>query len=142
MNEKLQQAGTIAIPSLTKVYDLPTDFLVEQVHSRLGSIIEGFKDDHDPKVHFISKVSLMYVLDHDSKVLLTTSHVARNRARIRGVLSAITVPTSVSSIINKFGFQEKLFFSLAEELIRTGRLPGVLSGEHLLVTLVNVNFFS
>eukprot|EP00092_Neocalanus_flemingeri_P007696 GFUD01008312.1.p1 GENE.GFUD01008312.1~~GFUD01008312.1.p1 ORF type:complete len:788 (+),score=294.35 GFUD01008312.1:119-2482(+) len=110
INEKLQQAGTIAIPSLTKVYDLPADFLLEQVHARLGSIIEGFKDDHDPKV------------------LLTSSHVARNRAKVRGVLSAITVPTTVSSIVSRFGFHEKLFFSLAEELIRTGRLPGVLTG--------------
>ena len=110
VNDKLQQSGSIAIPSLTKVFDLPADFLLEQVHARLGSIIEGFKDDHDPKV------------------LLTTNYVARNRARIRGVLSAVTVPTSVSSIIARFGFQEKLFFSLTEELIRTGRLPGVLSG--------------
>ena len=110
VNDKLQQSGSIAIPSLTKVFDLPADFLLEQVHARLGSIIEGFKDDHDPKV------------------LLTTNYVARNRARIRGVLSAVTVPTSVSSIIARFGFQEKLFFSLTEELIRTGRLPGVVSG--------------
>ena len=110
INEKLQQAGTISLPSLTKVYDLPADFLIEQVHERLGSIIEGFKDDNDPKV------------------LLTSSHVARNRAKIRGVLSAITVPTSVSSIIAKFDFNEKLFFSLAEELVRTGRLPGAMSG--------------
>ena len=87
INEKLQQTGTIAIPSLTKVYDLPAEFLIEQVHARLGSIIEGFKDETDPKV------------------LLTTSHVARNRARIRGVLSAVTVPTSLGSIINRFGFQ-------------------------------------
>lgn len=110
INEKLQQDGTIAIPSLTKEYDLPSDFLLEQVHMRLGSIIEGFKDDHDPKV------------------LLTPSHVARNRARVRGVLSAVTVPTTVSSIVSRFGFHEKLFFSLAEELIRTARLPGVLTG--------------
>jgi len=110
INEKLQQDGTISIPSLTKEYDLPSEFLLEQVHLRLGSIIEGFKDDHDPKV------------------LLTPSHVARNRARIRGVLSAITVPTTVSSIVSRFGFNEKLFFSLAEELIRTARLPGVLTG--------------
>ena len=110
INEKLQQSGTISLPSLTKVYDLPSDFLIEQIHERLGSIIEGFKDETDPKV------------------LLTTSHVARNRARIRGVLSAVTVPTTVSSIISKFGFQEKLFFTLAEELVRTGRLPGVLTG--------------
>ena len=87
INENLQQTGTIAIPSLTKIYDLPAEFLIEQVHARLGSIIEGFKDETDPKV------------------LLTTSHVARNRARIRGVLSAVTVPTSLGSIINRFGFQ-------------------------------------
>jgi len=110
INEKLQQAGTISIPSLTKEYDLPSEFLLEQVHLRLGSIVEGFKDDHDPKV------------------LLTPSHVARNRARIRGVLSGVTVPTTISSIISKFGFNEKLFFSLAEELIRTARLPGVITG--------------
>lgn len=110
INEQLQQVGTIAIPSLTKEYDLPTDFLVEHIHLRLGSIVEGFKDDNDPKV------------------ILTPSHVARNRARIRGALSGVTVPTSVSSIIAKYGFNEKLFFSLTEEMIRTSRLPGVLSG--------------
>lgn len=110
LNQRLQQAGFISLPSLTKEYDLPTEFLVEQIHCRLGSIIEGFKDEHDPKV------------------IMTTSHVARNRAEIRGVLSAITVPTSVSSIIARFGFQERLFFSLAEELTRTGRAPGVMSG--------------
>lgn len=110
INERLQQMGTIQLPSLTKEFDLPTDFLIEQVHDRLGSIIEGFKDENDPKV------------------LLTPGHVARNRARVRGVLSAVTVPTTVASIVSRFGFQEKLFFSLAEELIRTKRLPGVLTG--------------
>ena len=57
INEKLQQARTLAIPSLTKVYDPPADCLVEQVHERLRSIIEMFKDETDPKV------------------LLTTSHM-------------------------------------------------------------------
>jgi hypothetical protein len=57
------------------------------VTSRLGSIIEGFRDESDPKV------------------ILTPSHVARNRARIRGVLSAVSVPTSVSSILARWGIQ-------------------------------------
>ena len=52
--------------------------------SRLGSIIEGFRDESDPKV------------------ILTPSHVARNRAKIRGVLSAISVPTSVASILARY----------------------------------------
>jgi len=110
VNERLQQQGTISLPSLTKEFDLPTDFLIEQVHARLGSIIEGFKDDTDPKV------------------LLTPGHVARVRAKVRGVLSGVTVPTTTASIISRFGFQEKLFFSLAEELIRTGRLAGQITG--------------
>ena len=89
MNEKRSCSslapGTIAISHSyrhSKFYNLPTDFLTEWVPVRLGSIIEGFNDDHV------------------SKVLLTISHV---------------VPTSVSSIN-----QETLFFSVAEELIRTG----------------------
>ena len=109
VNERLQQLGTISLPSLTKEFDLPTDFLIEQVHARLGSIVEGFRDESDPKV------------------LLTPGHVARVRARVRGVLSAVTVPTTVSSILARFGFEERLFFSVAEELIRTRRLPGLLT---------------
>ena len=48
----------------------------------------------------------------------------RNKAKIRGALSAVTVPTPVSNIINKFGIAEQLFFSLADELIKTNRLSG------------------
>ena len=33
VNERLQQRGTIAVPSLTKEYDLPTEFLLEQVYT-------------------------------------------------------------------------------------------------------------
>ena len=39
---------------------MPTDFLIEQVHARLGSIIEGFRDDSDPKVTFNSFIHLFY----------------------------------------------------------------------------------
>ena len=83
VNERLQQQGTISLPSLTKEFDLPTEFLIEQVHARLGSIIEGFKDETDPKI------------------LLTPGHVARVRAKVRGVLSGVTVPTTVNSIISR-----------------------------------------
>ena len=48
----------------------------------------------------------------------------RNKAKIRGALSAVTVPTPVANIINKFGIAEQLFFSLADELIKTNRLSG------------------
>jgi len=37
--------------------------------------------------------------------------VARQMACIRGVFSAITKPTPVSSLMAQYGFQEKLFYS-------------------------------
>jgi hypothetical protein len=39
VNERLQQKGTIAVPSLTKEYDLPADFLLEQVPPTLGTMV-------------------------------------------------------------------------------------------------------
>jgi len=110
VNERLVSCGLLHLPSLTKELDLPAEFLVEQVHARLGSIIEGFKDPGDPRT------------------LLTPSYMSRSRARVRGILSACTTPTPLHTLVAREGMQEKLFLSLAEELIRTGRLPGQISG--------------
>lgn len=60
--------------------------------ARLGGIIQGHQDKNDQYVFF------------------TEGFLARNKARIRGALSAITIPTSVSSIIAQNKFPEKLFF--------------------------------
>ncbi|TRY62655.1 hypothetical protein TCAL_00869 [Tigriopus californicus] len=110
VNEKLQLEGTMNVSTMAKEYDLPGDFIQEQIATRLGSIIEGFTDEQDPKV------------------ILTPSYVQRNKAKIRGVLSAITVPTPVASIINSYKIQEQIFFSLAEELIQNQRIFGSIVG--------------
>lgn len=60
---------------------------------RLGSIIQGQQDSVD------------------SNVLYTVGFESRHFARVRGVMSAITRPASVASLISKYNFQEKLFFS-------------------------------
>ncbi len=84
VNERLQLDGTISMSVLTKEYDLPSEFLQEEVWARLGKIIEGFRDAHDPRI------------------ILTTSYVQRNRAKVRGALSAATVPTPVADVVNRF----------------------------------------
>ena len=110
INDRLQLEGTTSISILTKEYNLPADFIFEQLTSRLGSIIEGFQDESDPKV------------------IITPGYLSRNRARIRGALNAITVPTSVSAIVSKFGFDGRLFLNLADQLIREGTIKGTISG--------------
>lgn len=69
-------------------------FYQQVIVERLGTIIQGQQDTSDPTVIF------------------TDAFVARNKAHIRGVLSAITRPTQVSLILAQHGFQERLFFSL------------------------------
>ncbi|XP_076035805.1 UFM1 specific ligase 1 [Oratosquilla oratoria] len=110
INEKLQQDGTTTIGDIAKAYDLPGDFVLEAVVDRLGTIIHGQQDDYDPRTIF------------------TNAYVARHRARVRGVLSAVTRPIPVSTIISQHGFQERLFFSVVSKLIANGRLPGNLTG--------------
>lgn len=110
VNDKLQEAGQVTISELCKTYDLPGDFLTESLSLRLGSIIQG-KFDQDNK-----------------GILYTETFVARHKARIRGLFTAITRPTPVISLISQYGFPEHLLYSLLEELVNCGRLKGTVVG--------------
>lgn len=110
VNDKLQAAGLISIAELCKSYDLPGDFLTEELSKRLGKLIRGELDQYNRGIIF------------------TQAFVARHKARIQGLFSAITRPTPVSSMIGTFGFQEHLLYSVLEELVNTGRLKGTVVG--------------
>ncbi|XP_036034297.1 E3 UFM1-protein ligase 1 [Onychomys torridus] len=110
VNDKLQESGQVTISELCKTYDLPGDFLTQALTQRLGRIINGHID-----------------LDNRG-VIFTEAFVARHKARIRGLFSAITRPTAVNSLISKYGFQEQLLYSVLEELVGTGRLRGSVVG--------------
>ncbi|CAK6968203.1 E3 UFM1-protein ligase 1 [Scomber scombrus] len=110
VNDKLQEAGLISIAELCKSYDLPGDFLTEELSKRLGRLIQGEMDQYNRGVIF------------------TPAFVARHKAKIRGLFSAITRPTPVSSMMGAFGFQEHLLYSVLEELVNTGRLKGTVVG--------------
>ncbi|XP_071819369.1 E3 UFM1-protein ligase 1-like isoform X2 [Apostichopus japonicus] len=110
INEQLQENGQVTIPALTQSLDLPADFLSEAIESRIGRLING---EIDP---------------YDRDVIFTQAFVERNTAKVRGVFSAITRPTSVQSILNKYKFPEKLFYSVLEKLVNSGRLNGDIIG--------------
>ncbi|KAB1275317.1 E3 UFM1-protein ligase 1 [Camelus dromedarius] len=110
VNDKLQESGQVTISDLCKTYDLPGNFLTQALTHRLGRIINGHID-----------------LDNRG-VIFTEAFVARHKARIRGLFSAITRPTAVNSLISKYGFQEQLLYSVLEELVNSGRLRGTVVG--------------
>ncbi|XP_019617876.1 PREDICTED: E3 UFM1-protein ligase 1-like [Branchiostoma belcheri] len=110
VNDLLQENGQVTIGQLTKQYDLPSDFLMEAVLERLGTIIQGQSDPYDKGVIF------------------TDTFVKMHRAQIRGIFSAITRPTPVGNIMNKYGFAEKLFYTVLEKLVSDGQLAGSITG--------------
>ncbi|KAE8749858.1 hypothetical protein FOCC_FOCC003327 [Frankliniella occidentalis] len=113
INEKLVQQGEVSISDLTSQYDLPSEFLQQVVQRNLGKIIRAKQDRQDPRVFF------------------TEAYVARNMAAIRGALIATMKPTPVSNLINICGVQERLFFSLIDNLMELKQVPGVFSGKQV-----------
>ncbi|XP_016106178.1 E3 UFM1-protein ligase 1 [Sinocyclocheilus grahami] len=79
VNDKLQQAGQVNIAELCKTYDLPGDFLTEELNSRLGRAIHGQIDQYNRGVIF------------------TQAFLSRHKACICGLFSAITRGMHVQS---------------------------------------------
>lgn len=94
INEKLAVTGKVTIEELTKQYDLPSDFIDQEILSpRLGTIIKGSRDRFK------------------TRTILTDSYVKHYHYKIRGVLSAITRPTSLPSLATRYKFPEDIFNS-------------------------------
>ncbi|KAL4233241.1 E3 UFM1-protein ligase 1 [Mactra antiquata] len=110
VNDNLQEKGHVTIPELTKQYDLPADFLSRNLHSRLGTIIEGHIDSYD------------------KDIIYTDAFITRMKAQIRGALSAVTRPVLVGTFVQLYKFQERIFFNILEELVNTKVLAGSISG--------------
>ncbi|XP_071954728.1 E3 UFM1-protein ligase 1-like [Antedon mediterranea] len=110
INDQLQETGQISIAELATTYDLPGDYLTELVERELGRRIDGQMDAYDRGVVF------------------TAAFVARHSAQICGVFSAVTKPVQVHNVLTEFGFQEKLFYTVLNELIKKGRLRGSFVG--------------
>ncbi|GAB1863281.1 E3 UFM1-protein ligase 1 homolog [Camponotus japonicus] len=111
INDKLVQHGCINVAELTLTYNLPAEFLQSVIEKELGKIIHATQDYQDPKVFY------------------TESFIAKNRAKIRGALSAVTKPTPLSAILGQCGVPERIFFSILDGLQEVKQVPGVVTGK-------------
>ena len=102
INDKLDRHGRIDVAELTLQYDLPAEFLQSTVEKELGKIVQGIQDKQDPRVFY------------------TQGFIARNGAKVRGALSAITKPTPVVAILGQCSVPERIFYR-KESASRTNR---------------------
>lgn len=92
INDKLNQNGFINVADLTLSYDLPAEFLQSLIEKELGKTILGKQDMQD------------------SRIFYNQGYIARNEAKIRGALSAITKPTPISAVLGQCSIPERIFF--------------------------------
>nr|XP_003700994.1 PREDICTED: E3 UFM1-protein ligase 1 homolog [Megachile rotundata] len=111
INDKLMQHGCINVTELTIHYDLPAEFLQSLIEKELGKTIFGKQDTQDIKVFY------------------TESFIARNKAKVRGALSAITKPTPLSAILGQCSVSERIFFSILDSLQEMKQIPGIIAGK-------------
>ncbi|XP_003740408.1 E3 UFM1-protein ligase 1 [Galendromus occidentalis] len=109
VNEKLQQKGELSIAEIIEAYDMPTDSLRSSLLSRMGSIVKGQTDDKE--------------------VIFTEAFVTMHRYRIRGILTAVTRPVQMSTLIKNYALPQRVVFNIVEQLISQKKLLGSLSGQ-------------
>lgn len=115
INEKLIQNGEINVSDLTVNYDLPSDFLLNEIiEKNLGKLIFGKQDANNPRF------------------IYTESYIVRCKSKIRGCLMAITKPTPISAILSQSGIQERIFFSLINEISMQGTMTSrSIAGQYI-----------
>eukprot|EP00936_MAST-01D_sp_MAST-1D-sp1_P000048 g48.t1 len=108
LNEELQQQGQTTIGDVAGRVSLPVDLVKRLLRQGLdrGSI-QG---------------------QLSGSALYTDDFVARQRARMRGAFSALTMPTSISTVSKLHGFEEAMLKDQLAKLIAGGELAGTLKG--------------
>lgn len=114
INDSLAQRGEISVFELASShFDLPTEFLLHNVMEKyLGTIIQARQDQEDSSKFF------------------TPKYIGRCKARLRGALEGLTMPTSVSTFFQNIGAQDAMYHHLMTEIgpngVITSRQKGAL----------------
>lgn len=87
VNTELQETGQITLTAIAARYNFSSDFVVEAMRRRIGSMIDG------------------QLQAGATGVIYTTAFVERHHARLRGALSAVTLPGSVTKLRKAMNFQ-------------------------------------
>ncbi|XP_053675130.1 E3 UFM1-protein ligase 1 homolog [Anopheles nili] len=103
INQSLVQHGEVNVGRLTTQYDLPTEFILNQIILKnLQKIIFAKQDPTNSHIFF------------------TQSYITRNKAKIRGALVAITKPTPISVILNLTDVPARILYMVLNEMSSLG----------------------
>eukprot|EP00468_Gymnochlora_sp_CCMP2014_P007425 CAMPEP_0167758962 /NCGR_PEP_ID=MMETSP0110_2-20121227/10761_1 /TAXON_ID=629695 /ORGANISM="Gymnochlora sp., Strain CCMP2014" /LENGTH=781 /DNA_ID=CAMNT_0007645299 /DNA_START=55 /DNA_END=2400 /DNA_ORIENTATION=+ len=107
INDKLQADGELGIMNLAQEFKLSVAFLVKHITSHLGKTIHG-------------QVEGMH--------LYTGEFVIRLKAKIRGIMNAVTSPVSIENLCKKTNINVTMALREIKELEKSKNLIGTVSG--------------
>lgn len=113
INVKLRNFGQVTIADLSLQYDLPSDYILHNiVEKEIGKTIQAEQDDKDPRI------------------LQTPAYIYRCKAKIRGAITALSIPTPVATILSICNVSEHILHSSINQPWFCGTLtskqPGAL----------------
>ncbi|PXF48566.1 E3 UFM1-protein ligase 1 [Gracilariopsis chorda] len=103
------ESGTDDVGAIATRYSLPVDLIREVIQKHEGTIIQS-------------------KYDAASGVIRSASSVARQEAAARGLLRAVTAPTSLADIASTWELPQTLIHQIATEMLELGHVAGSIEG--------------
>jgi hypothetical protein len=107
VQETISETGHVALSEISGRFNLGLDLVKEVISSAVGGVLNG---------------KLI------GGVLYTKAFIDRHAVSVRGALSALLRPTELDSVVQAGGFDAALFHGSVDELVASGRVPGVVKG--------------
>lgn len=104
------ESGTDDVGSIATRYSLPVDLIRQVIQKHQGTIIHS-------------------KFDPESGVIRSAASVARQEAAARGLLRAVTAPTSLADIASTRELPQTLLHQMATEMLQHGLITGSIEGK-------------
>ncbi|XP_043488271.1 E3 UFM1-protein ligase 1 homolog [Polistes fuscatus] len=114
INDKLWQHHYIKVVDLTLFYNLPTEFIRTTIETALTR-----------------KIIMDVEITQDKQIYYTNRFIKTNKAKIRGALSAITKPVSLSVISKECSVPDFVIYPVLGELQQKKQISGIISGDQV-----------
>ncbi|KAI4479625.1 hypothetical protein M0804_011022 [Polistes exclamans] len=114
INDKLWQHHYVKVVDLTLFYNLPTEFIRTTIETALTR-----------------KIIMDVEITQDKQIYYTNRFIKTNKAKIRGALSAITKPVSLSVISKECSVPDFVIYPVLGELQQKKQISGIISGDQV-----------
>ncbi|XP_035737349.1 E3 UFM1-protein ligase 1 homolog [Vespa mandarinia] len=118
INDKLWQHHYVKVVDLTLFYNLPAEFIRTTIETALTR-----------------KIIANVEVTQDKQIYYTNRFIKTNKAKIRGALSAVTKPISLSLISKECSVPDFVIFPILGDLQQKKQISGIVTGDQIKTSM-------